>query len=120
MGGSRAGPRSGGEKGAHIEVAADRGEQRQLKRRQRAVVVYLIDIPTRARRTIPSRVSLRRARWAVAEAAVGAYLPCVLVSTVYKPQLGAAHRAKSSGALLQYYPRSIRLLEEDRSRGEYV
>ena len=36
VGGSRAGARSGGEAGAHIEVAADRGEQRQLKRRQRA------------------------------------------------------------------------------------
>ena len=40
LGGSRAGPRSGGE-GAHKEVAADRGEQRQLKRRQRAVVTNL-------------------------------------------------------------------------------
>ena len=76
--------------------------------------------PTCAHRPIPSRVSSGRARWAVAEAAVGAYLPCVLVSTVYNPQVGAAHRAKSSGALPQYYPRSIRLLEEERSRGEYV
>ena len=58
-------------------------------------------IPTRARRTIPSRVSSGRARWAVAEAAVGAYLPCVLVPPVHNPQVGAAHRAKSSGTLQQ-------------------
>ena len=123
--------RSGRQQGRGEERGGEGGALRGRRRPRRAAAaqtpsarrsqsVSRPPIPTRAHRTIPSRVSSGRARWAVAEAAVGAYLPCVLVSTVYNPQVGAAHRAKSSGALLQYYPRSIRLLEEARSRGEYV
>ena len=74
------------EEGAHIEPAADRGEQRQLKRRQRNVASDLSAAH-------PSPHTVSSGRWAAAEATpppVSAYLQVCSRTPVHKPQVEAA------------------------------